>query len=348
MSDLVATLSAKLDAQVGPLLKGGPGRICVVDAPVAYNVGDHLILLGLLDFIRKHAPQAQVTSVDYRQYSQNQDKRLWDVDLFIYFGGGNFGDTWPTHHDFRLKMMERFAAMPSIQFPQSIHFKDEANRDRTARVIGKHKALTLLFRDAPSAALAEAHFDAPVHLTPDIAFAMDPMTRPAPSYDYACLLRTDREKAADHGPVLDALEATGAEVINDDWIGAPQTGPALWPYLGRGVVARWSARFRNKVPPLRPLMDQWLIRGRRAMAEQLRDQGAYQLGRGRYVVTDRLHAHIMCVLLGIPHLVIDSFGGKISAYHSTWTHGDPTARLVENAEAFPAAFEAFQADYPLS
>jgi pyruvyl transferase EpsO len=37
------------------------------------------------------------------------------------------------------------------------------------------------------------------------------------------------------------------------------------------------------------------------------------------VVSDRLHAHILCTQLEIPHVMVDTRFGKISSFIDTWT-----------------------------
>jgi pyruvyl transferase EpsO len=54
------------------------------------------------------------------------------------------------------------------------------------------------------------------------------------------------------------------------------------------------------------------------------------------VVTDRLHAHILCCLLDIPHFVFDSLGGKVSAFHATWTQDNTNTQLITSAGEFAA------------
>ena len=44
------------------------------------------------------------------------------------------------------------------------------------------------------------------------------------------------------------------------------------------------------------------------------------LARGRVVRTDRLHAHLLSLLQGIPHVIEDNATGKVRAFHDTWTH----------------------------
>jgi len=59
--------------------------------------------------------------------------------------------------------------------------------------------------------------------------------------------------------------------------------------------------------------------------------GCGLLARGRVVITDRLHGHILCLLLGIPHVLLDNSYGKVRQFHDTWTAGAPRVRWAESA-----------------
>jgi pyruvyl transferase EpsO len=56
-------------------------------------------------------------------------------------------------------------------------------------------------------------------------------------------------------------------------------------------------------------------------ARQCLRAGCNLLSRGRVVITDRLHAHVLCLLLGIPHVLLDNSYGKVRRVHETWTAG---------------------------
>nr|KAG5697702.1 hypothetical protein BaRGS_000587 [Batillaria attramentaria] len=60
--------------------------------------------------------------------------------------------------------------------------------------------------------------------------------------------------------------------------------------------------------------------------------GLLFLQRGRVVVTDRLHGHILCVLLNIPHVLLDNADNKLSSYYNTWTRGLANTRLTDNPQ----------------
>jgi pyruvyl transferase EpsO len=61
------------------------------------------------------------------------------------------------------------------------------------------------------------------------------------------------------------------------------------------------------------------------------------LSQGKVIVTDRLHAHILSLLLGIPHIVFDDQEeqcGKVRVFYETWTKGCDLTRWVDSpAEA---------------
>ena len=64
------------------------------------------------------------------------------------------------------------------------------------------------------------------------------------------------------------------------------------------------------------------------------------LSRGRVVVSDRLHGHILSTLMNIPHVLIDNKEKKLSAYHNTWTRGlDNTLLTDKPVEALPMVIE---------
>jgi hypothetical protein len=48
-------------------------------------------------------------------------------------------------------------------------------------------------------------------------------------------------------------------------------------------------------------------------------RGCRILGEGRVVVTDRLHGHILCLLMNIPHVLIGDKYGKIESFYDAWT-----------------------------
>ena len=61
-------------------------------------------------------------------------------------------------------------------------------------------------------------------------------------------------------------------------------------------------------------------------------RGTEMLSRGRVVITDRLHGHILCVLMSIPHVVLNDRYGKIRDFWDAWSHGAPGAHFAAEPE----------------
>jgi pyruvyl transferase EpsO len=50
------------------------------------------------------------------------------------------------------------------------------------------------------------------------------------------------------------------------------------------------------------------------------------------VITDRLHAHILSLLLGIPNIILDNSYGKVRDFHETWTSGSDIVTMATSPE----------------
>jgi pyruvyl transferase EpsO len=250
---------------------------------------------------------------------------IGDGPIFIN-GGGNFGDLWPTHQVFLRELLVTFPDRPVIQLPQSIHFRDPANLAATARAIAGHDRFHLLVRDRASLALAR-RFDCATRLCCDLAVWLGPQVRPRPpAVDVLCLLREDRERAfaAAVTPVSGRREVT-------DWV--EESVPAV---RSRRLLAIAGAAVRGRLDrnELRRVSFE-------AAAQARVQRGLRLLARGRTLVTDRLHGHLLAVLLGLPHAVLDNSYGKVGAFIDCWTRNCPQfAAHTEPEQAVQWAEEA--------
>ncbi|HEY1386022.1 MAG TPA: polysaccharide pyruvyl transferase family protein [Dongiaceae bacterium] len=324
MQSLNAHLSQRIDETVAPLIAGRAERICIIDPPGYANVGDSAIFLGELAFLRRNFPETRIDFFDTSNYTPACDRFIREASVIVLQGGGNFGEIWPRHHKIRMRILERFAGQPIVQLPQSISFTTRAAIDAAARAIERQSDFTLLVRDRRSHAFAERHFACRTVLCPDMAFALGDLARAPASLDFLCLLRQDKEVAADHSRLLQVLGALGGSLDVADWIEAP------WSRLGRrdnDLGRMWRKR-------------PWTIGLTRSFAFRLRERYALErlaygiglLSRGSMVITDRLHAHVLCCLLGVRHLLLDSLDGKVSALYEAWTKESTMARLVRSMD----------------
>jgi pyruvyl transferase EpsO len=65
------------------------------------------------------------------------------------------------------------------------------------------------------------------------------------------------------------------------------------------------------------------------------------LSLGRIVITDRLHGHIFCLMLGIPHVLLNDDDGKNWNFYETWGRQSGLCRLARTpADAWALARSA--------
>jgi pyruvyl transferase EpsO len=319
---LIERLGEQIHEQLGPLLPDGP--YALVDFPDHSNVGDSAIYLGEIAYFRKYLGRDPAYSCSFQRFDHDQLKRYLPRGPIFIHGGGNFGDIWDHHHNFRLEILQAFPDRQIIQLPQSIHFSSEERLRETARSIATHGNFVLMVRDTPSFELARRCFDCEVRLSPDMAFCIGPAKRiGAPEFDTLYLLRTDSERVGG-----DTYRPRDGEALAD-WIEDELFALRLAKLGGLvkgGLTAPFSHAARN-------------FFYEEAAWSRFR-RGVRLLSKADAIVTDRLHSHIISLLLGIPHAVLDNSYGKLSRFMHAWTSDAPdlfVAKSIEDASAWAAA-----------
>jgi exopolysaccharide biosynthesis predicted pyruvyltransferase EpsI len=313
VDSLMASLSQRVDDSLKPLLEG-QRQCALLDFPNHANVGDSAIWLAQERYVRR-AGLRVVYRCDANSYSERRLASTIGQGVILLTGGGNLGDLYAVNQELRERVIRRFSQNTIIQLPQSISFRSRENLDRARTIFNAHPALTLLLRDAGSLDLARNEFRAPSILCPDIAFTLGPFKRRAAAVvPIFWLARSDNESK--HAE----LAEMGAGVERQDWMGE---APGPIGKLDR-MLGRVAARFQGKAV----LLDQFMSSNvygpwfRRLASERV-EAGLRRLSRGRVVITDRLHAFILSLLMGVPHVVLDNSYGKLQAFHNTWTVKSP-------------------------
>jgi exopolysaccharide biosynthesis protein PssK len=298
----------------------------LIDFPDHANVGDSAIWLGQVAFLREHRNAAPRYVASIPAFSEEELRAALPEGPILIHGGGNFGDLWPLHQEFRERILERFPEREIVQLPQSVHFQARDRLERAARAIARHGKFRLYVRDQPSYELATAHFDCEVRLCPDSAVFLGRLDRPrAPEVDVLYLLRTDLERT----PAM-AVGAPSYRWRVADWLVESRLSIRLHKLLGLARGWRQGGHTWNTTRVARYHTV--------ARARMLR--GCRLLSSGRVVITDRLHAHLLCLELGIPHAVLDNTYGKLGRFLDAWTGEAPgvyRAGSMTEAERWAAA-----------
>lgn len=306
-----------------------PGEACaLLDFPNHGNVGDSAIWLGTRALLERVGTPVAYAS-DCLTLDPDRLRKLVGDGPILLQGGGNLGDLWPPFQLFREHVIETFPRQRIVLLPQAIHFEQQENLERARRVFGRHPQLTLMVRDRKSLEIARSGLSLEPILCPDFAFGLGPLTRASsPRHDVLLLARGDKEKAGERA----AAHFYGARTEVADWgeddpvvgLARAVTRRALRPRLLGGL---WRH--------VAPIYD--------AFARARLRAGIRLLSRGRVVVTDRLHGHVLCVLLGIPHVVLDNSYGKVRSLLDTWTGQLPLVSQAHSPEQALAQVQALLA-----
>jgi exopolysaccharide biosynthesis predicted pyruvyltransferase EpsI len=294
-----------------------------LDYPTGNNVGDAAIWLGESRYLADRGAAVRYLC-DVFRYSLTQiASRLGDDGVILLHGGGNLGDLYPHAMTLRTAIIQAFPDHRIVQLPNSTHFQHDDNLDHAKRLFGSHAHLTLLLRERASYEFALREFDCDVQLCPDMAFWLGSLDFGVkPDADALWLRRRDSEA------VPAVAGADGAEPATVDWGDLPRIPAWRVHYHGRRLAAIGLGEPRLHAKRLGPrsvggMYDPLAL-------YQIRD-GCRLLQRGEVVVTDRLHGHILSLLVDRPHVLLDNSYGKVSGFFDTWTHACQLSHMASSA-----------------
>jgi exopolysaccharide biosynthesis predicted pyruvyltransferase EpsI len=330
-ASVLEDLAGQVHRTVASVIDPG-SKIALLGYPNHTNPGDHAIWLGAKATFGRLGAEV-IYECAWRDYSRAAlGAAVKDGALIVFTGGGNFGDVWPATHSLRERVVEDFRDTRVVQLQQSVHFARPRNLARTEKLLRRHGNVTLVVRDRLSLELARRAFDVDIRLGPDLALAA-PLSAPVdgPATDIAWIAREDRESRGLNPP-------TPCGVWRMDWNlrdneRRPIQDEAAPPVSLSDLVARNGALTKAAKPDWRALAD---VRDQLTQVRLRR--GCQILRRGRVVVTDSLHAHILGVMLGIPTVATDNNNGKLRGTFDAFTRAVPLARWADTpAEALAMA-----------
>lgn len=329
---LINELQAKARAVLDPLIPEN-ASVAVLDYPNNSNVGDSLIWLGEIAYLESRKIPIRYVSDLHNHNSQSLRKALEKSSVILMHGGGNFGTLWPQVQASRLQVLNDFPGVSVIQMPQSIHFNDDRVLEETKQAIRQHGSFTLVVRDQPSYDLASSQFDCKVFLCPDMAFFIGSIASNKHSdYDRFILSRTDHEKSNNWIDDLPRL-GSGVSIDLNDW-------------LDQGFSERLLSRIQRHTSSLRLQLDPsntGLLKLWNVLAQARLARGKALLERGQVVISDRLHVHILSILLNKPHVLIDNSYGKLGNLHKAWTMPYKGVKFVTDLDSALVAAQDFDA-----
>lgn len=288
-------------------------RIIYIDYPLHRNIGDLLINTGTEAFFREHGH-----TVKRRYNLYDLPAQIPDVDaddVFVFHGGGNLGDLYPEHLDAMSSVLRRFPNNQVVQFPQTVYFKNDGERERRCAELRAHPRTTVFVRDRRSLdALQE--FDVPrVRLIPDMAHQLygSLIAQPStPTKDSLYFFRKDVEGGSLPARISRERDSS---VDWDDCIHLPDR--LACAFFIRAT--RWTKSMGHAVD---------VHRGWYHYRDNMIQSGIQLLSEPATIYTNRLHAMLLGLLLGRQVFWFDNSYGKLSSYVGSWLQDVPTIRQL--------------------
>jgi pyruvyl transferase EpsO len=325
---LIGHLRTTVDEELRAALRGAR-RVALVNFPNHGNPGDPAIWLGTRAALRRIGVRAGYQCA-WDTFSAAALRRAVPDGPVLLNGGGNFGDLYEGQQGLREHLLSTLRDRRLVQLPQSIHFRERENLDRVRRLVAEHGAVTLLVREHRSRDIAAREFDAEVRLAPDMAFGLGELPRlGTPDHDVLWLHRVPGDpEHVEHGGLPEGVTGSVVEWIHEqpdeprwrlDHRIAKRANELLRARAQSGD--RWARHaWRPLGATFTPLGQGWVLRG------------LHILGRGRVVVTDKLHGHVLALLAGLPHVVLDNGYGKVSGVHESWTRPSTLAHWAATGD----------------
>ncbi len=288
-----------------------------LEVPYYENLGDTLIWEGTHQLL-KEIPYRCLWQTDLHGW----DGRIFSKETLILLqGGGNFGDIWTCHHDFRKKVIEKHPNNKIIILPQTIYYNDTNKLKEDATFFANYANVTICTRDSVSYNIIKENFINNVLLLPDMAFFID-------AYKYSkgeqkgktlYLKRNDVELVSAAFP---SFVPNDAEVF--DW---PDPRKSRKHYIYRKIMglARRVRLHKSIQTRIRDLYWQKILK------KHYVTTAVHFLDQYDLVYSTRLHVSILSMMLGKNIKMLDNSYGKNSSFYQAWFNNVDNVEWMENS-----------------
>lgn len=173
-------------------------NVFLIGTPEHGNLGDHLISLATIKFLKEH--KINFAEIPVSMYPKMKSKIVdSNKTLLLLQGGGNFGNEYIDDDDIRLDVAENFKNSNIIIMPQTIYYNSapdaQERLEKTQKLFSSHTHLTLCAREQISFQKMKEYFPKnEVLLVPDIVLSSDISTSDTKKKQVLFLLRRDLEK----------------------------------------------------------------------------------------------------------------------------------------------------------
>jgi exopolysaccharide biosynthesis predicted pyruvyltransferase EpsI len=262
-------------------------KILLFNTPEHDNIGDHLITLAELDFLKRYFQDYkiyEITDIEYSWYHLKIKKNITVNDIILITGGGFLGSLWLYNGEENVRnILKEYPDNKVIILPQTIYFEKNKRGEKelqvTKQIYNRHQNLIVCAREEKSyetfSQILKPHIR--VELLPDIAllYHIDSVKKERKGNALLCL-RNDKEK------VLTDIEQREIEqkLVSQGWE-VKKTSMHSGKFLG---IDERKKQVYDKL-------------------EQIQNSGL--------VVTDTLHCMLAATITGTPCIAFNNLSDKV-------------------------------------
>lgn len=295
----VAQLSNLLYSTLLPLVDND---YVFLDIPYYSNPGDTLIWEGTEHLLKKCLYKCiRKTSEECFDFPK-LDKNI----IILLQGGGNWGDLWTRHQEFRLKIIETYRSNKIIILPQSIYYKNLENWESDKEILKQHENLHVCVRDIPSFELIEKAGLNNIYMLPDMAFCINPnylhQFRKKNNGRKLFIKRKDSEM-----PDYNKFNIKMTDDLDIlDW-------PTMTSY--DFIQLNFYRIYNRRKYCLQKITD---LYADKILRHHIVKESVKFISQYDYIYTSRLHVAILSVLLNKPFYLIDNSYSKNLNFYKAW------------------------------
>ena len=266
----------------------------LIGTPMHTNLGDHLITMSQLQYLREIGYSQKVIEIPTEMYQMFHAKicRLINVDTVFINGGGWMGNLWIPEELLMQQIIKEFSDKKIVIFPQTIYFDEKIKPYDTLimsanKIFSSSKNVTLCVREKKSYDFAVNNYvNIKIVQIPDIAlsyYQWAPKNELQRNKKIGLCLRNDRE-----------VYGTGEK---------------------KQYVIKW---FEENKYTLECIDTMYKYRVNIDEREQIVWQRLADFASYDFIITDRLHGMIFSYICGTPCIVFDNITHKVSGVYKTW------------------------------
>lgn len=276
----------------------GRGRIIFIGSPVHSNLGDHLIAVQCISFLRTCGYKCVIEIPEYVYQIKEKAVHFNDKDILFISGGGWMSDIYEEDNHVIASILTKYKKNHIVIFPQTIYYRDKSNEKTMSQILNDAINTIVCVREENSYSLLthEMKIDtSKCMLLPDIGMTyLYNKIWNEKSHKIGVALRSDLERKNSVAPFVVEFSS---KLMN-------------WH------VSELSTIYKRKYVKITE-RDQRL-------KELLREFSSYNL-----IITDRLHAMIFALLSGTKCIVFDNVTKKVSGVYKKWLKDNPNIMLYD-------------------